>query len=218
MTSTEEEREAREARLKQEAKENAKFYADLVLGSTVHAHDGGGRFVRCEVVEDGDGVSLRRVALVGPWSASSLAPDSWQRKHLGETFLPSAINIWENPKAPCSKLASPKYAWPRTHGYVSRSFSLDADEEPVVRSGVTDGSRWNGWATPWFTKEVALEVLSAMSGISWSYDEESDTFRGLFDDCPEEEAEEWKGRDIDGEVRYSIGAWSWCWNLETEVL
>jgi hypothetical protein len=37
-------------------------------------------------------------------------------------------------------------------------FGIDTNEEEFV--GYTTGALWNGWATPYFTKEVADEILA----------------------------------------------------------
>jgi hypothetical protein len=55
---------------------------------------------------------------------------------------------------------------------------------PVV--GYTDGSRWNGWATPVFDRDTAMQAMRAINDadegeddqISVSYDENRDHLRG----------------------------------------
>jgi hypothetical protein len=57
-------------------------------------------------------------------------------------------------------------------------------DHPVV--GYTDGSRWNGWATPMFDRDTAMQVMRAVNDanegeddqIGISYDESRDHLCG----------------------------------------
>lgn len=85
----------------------------------------------------------------------------------------------------------------------------------------TDGSRWNGWAKPRFSKEQVLEMMAAdPSGMfeGTTYDAEKDAF--IYDpEWREEQGEDiavWPGRDIetaDGVKHlYEVGD-GWCWDF-----
>lgn len=68
--------------------------------------------------------------------------------------------------------------------------------------------RWNGWAMPYFTLEVALQIAAAQHDYM-KYEDD----RFIFG-CPEETPEEWERFEpeiIDGQKMYPIGAGSWCW-------
>lgn len=88
--------------------------------------------------------------------------------------------------------------------------------------GFFKGQRWNGWAVPFFTKEVADQILDDLIengvGSVW-YTEADDTFYYHIYDGEIEEFEdvEWTeghNLEIDGQlVRvYSIGGHSWIWD------
>lgn len=34
--------------------------------------------------------------------------------------------------------------------------AFEIDDNIAIYDGYTDGTHWNGWACPWFTKETAL--------------------------------------------------------------
>jgi hypothetical protein len=82
--------------------------------------------------------------------------------------------------------------------------------------GYTNGDRWNGWATPYFTLEEAQRVQADFSqGVDFPmlYDVNKDEFRVQYDD---DEPYIWKGEDIqtvDGKLHlYGIGAYSHIWD------
>lgn len=94
---------------------------------------------------------------------------------------------------------------------------FDIDGINYIFEGYTDGTLWNGWATPWFTKEVAEELIKTMQWYDgqWAtYTEGNDSFCICDEHC--EIIEEYKGKDfiIDGEELhlYPIGAWNWVWD------
>jgi len=80
--------------------------------------------------------------------------------------------------------------------------------------GWSDGSSWNGWARPCFTRDVAEGILEAV-GFKWSYDACEDAFAvaTLEDDepghFPGEVIELGDGGSI---TAYFIGAGSWIWD------
>jgi hypothetical protein len=87
--------------------------------------------------------------------------------------------------------------------------------------GYTFGQRWNGWAVPYFTKEVGQSIMDEMNtdeGNTAVYDEERDMF--VVSNGYDDTTEEFPGMDIagDGEILrlYPIGASSWVWD-EAEV-
>lgn len=84
--------------------------------------------------------------------------------------------------------------------------------------GYTDGSKWNGWATPYFTYLTALEVMYDYNEDAgkeiMKYDPIYDQFYIL--DKESGELEVWKGKQyVTEEVivcLYGIGAYSWVWD------
>ena len=82
--------------------------------------------------------------------------------------------------------------------------------------GYTNGDRWNGWATPYFTLEEAQKIQAEFSqGVDFPmlYDVSKDEFRIQYDD---DEPYIWKGEDVqtvDGKLHlYGIGAYSHIWD------
>lgn len=79
----------------------------------------------------------------------------------------------------------------------------------------SDGNRWNGWVMPHFTKETALDMLTA-SGNTFRFDAEQDAIIVERDDIGED-AEIYQGEDIDtpeGRVHvYPVGAGMWTWDI-----
>lgn len=96
-----------------------------------------------------------------------------------------------------------------------RKALFQIDDGPVY-IGYTNGDRWNGWATPYFTLEEAQKVQAEFSqGVDFPmlYDVNKDEFRIKYDD---DEPYIWKGEDIqtiDGKLHlYGIGAYSHIWD------
>lgn len=102
-------------------------------------------------------------------------------------------------------------------------FGIDTNEEEFV--GYTTGALWNGWATPYFTKEVADEILAIQNqsfvengmdkdGYYAVYNAEKDQYE--FYDPDLDEPEVFEGEDcetVDGELHlYGIGAYCWIWD------
>ena len=95
-------------------------------------------------------------------------------------------------------------------------FTIDGTE--AIFEGYTDGSHWNGWACPWFTKEVADKIarivnkehLSELDGKAMYYLQETDTFQ--YEPFGEDMREEFQGKDIDGLHLYPIGNMAWAWD------
>ena len=83
--------------------------------------------------------------------------------------------------------------------------------------GWSDGSSWNGWEKPCFTRCVAERILAA-SGCRWSYDASADEFTVVTSE--EDEPERFTGEAIQlgdgGSVTaYFTGAGSWIWEKES---
>lgn len=86
------------------AEKSKTFYGSLRIGDVAHYHDGFGRFVRCEVVKNGE---LLPVAFVGDWKDDkdiqpsraldgTITDGYWLGKALnGESFTAHSSNIWE---------------------------------------------------------------------------------------------------------------------------
>ncbi len=68
---------------------------------------------------------------------------------------------------------------------------------------------WNGYACPYFTKEVGLRIVDAMRqhGGEHEYDEAFDTFKFVGDFEPEI----FDAVEVEGKKLYAIGAFAWCW-------
>lgn len=91
-------------------------------------------------------------------------------------------------------------------------FTIDGFEG--IFEGYTQGQHWNGWACPYFTKEVAETIMNANNkyadeDFKMSYNADTDTFVRPYD---EDENEEFQGIDIDGIHLYPIGTMCWIWD------
>lgn len=84
------------------------------------------------------------------------------------------------------------------------------DDGPAYPALVSEDA-WNGWAVPYFTREVAEEVAAACGG---EYIPDEDRF--AFGDGPDEEtfSSRFLFRDSNGFARrfYPIGAHCWTWS------
>ena len=88
--------------------------------------------------------------------------------------------------------------------------------------GYTNGDRWNGWATPYFTYEEAQKLQAEFNqgdGLRMFYDCQADKFILQYED--DDEPYVWKGEDIqtvDGTLHlYGIGAYSHIWDEVDET-
>lgn len=95
-------------------------------------------------------------------------------------------------------------------------FTIDGFKYPHI--GYTEGKRWNGWATPYFEIDEALDVMKEFN-ISKPEDpiiyiEANDTF---IHKVADDEIEIWKGTNYntDDGIKhlYGIGAYSMTWEL-----
>jgi hypothetical protein len=106
------------------------------------------------------------------------------------------------------------------------SFVLDGlVNQPI--EGWTDGTTWNGWATPRFTYNTSLSIVKTYNarphkdaGEKAWYSPVSDTFCFANFDFPDE-PEEFAGAvlEIDEQPTklYAIGAWCWVWTETSQL-
>jgi len=101
-------------------------------------------------------------------------------------------------------------------------FYLDIDPERTF-FGYTKGDTWNGWACPYFEREVAEEVSRAYvevnesgpeEGYEAEYDPERDAF--LFYEPAYDEPLEFEAIEVGDQKLYPIGAYYWTWRQNTE--
>lgn len=75
--------------------------------------------------------------------------------------------------------------------------------------------RWNGWAAPYFTKEIADKIMQNMSSNDCriTYDKEKNQYVVIFNDEQEEIYNmEIINTDEGKKQVYSIGSCSWTWD------
>lgn len=98
---------------------------------------------------------------------------------------------------------------------------------PTPIPAYTDGSRWNGWACPWFTRDEAMKIVEAFNerkADSALYDKEHDAFLFAGEEMTLAESEEYDMVDvyesqqvevaIIGPVGlYPIGNGGWVWEI-----
>ena len=92
------------------------------------------------------------------------------------------------------------------------TFGIDGIEGEF--EGWSDGTLWNGWEKPCFTRGVAGQALEA-AGASWTYDAKTDAFVFAAQDGEDEEvlaAESVQLGDGGTVTAYFIGAGSWIWD------
>lgn len=106
---------------------------------------------------------------------------------------------------------------------VSGFFSIDGSD--VVFPGFTFGDTWNGFACPYFTKNIGDSVITALTDIGvetpLSFDAAADAFVELIPiSTTETERGEYKGEDIEtaeGIIHvYGIGNSGWTWSQVNE--
>ena len=91
-------------------------------------------------------------------------------------------------------------------------------EYPQAYIGYTDGSRWNGWATPYFELAEALVIMAEYNAEDPEspivYNKGTDTF--VVDTMGGFDGDSWKGIDCQTEEGtkhlYGIGAYCWIWD------
>lgn len=85
--------------------------------------------------------------------------------------------------------------------------AFEIDDNIAIYDGYTDGTHWNGWACPWFTKATALEIADDYNVLMPDdkaraiYNETEDTF--IFYGYDEAETEEFKWEVECSEYTYS---------------
>ena len=99
-------------------------------------------------------------------------------------------------------------------------------DDEVAFVGYTSGYLWNGWATPYFTKEVADEILSTQNqnyidnkmdkdGYYAVYNAEKDQYE-FYDPDYDDGPYTVEGEDcetVDGKLHlYGVGAYCWIWD------
>ena len=101
-----------------------------------------------------------------------------------------------------------------------------------IRAAITDGTRWNGWRCPWFSLEVAKQVLAEhMSseedakdgGYSfYEYDEVYDVIiEKVYDGYTENiifDVVTYHPIFFEGVKYYPIGYGNWCWSEDDTVI
>lgn len=101
-------------------------------------------------------------------------------------------------------------------------FTIDGIAPAYI--GYTSGALWNGWATPFFEINEALQVMEEYNKNTDSHMQYSEIYDKFFINDPEglqyEPLEEWKGKNIatkDGiKHLYGIGAYCWIWDAVTD--
>ena len=95
------------------------------------------------------------------------------------------------------------------------------DDFKFPHIGYTSGRLWNGWATPYFEVDEALQIMEEFNKEreeKMTYDEETDSFRVAETEYIEEEI--WKGENINTEDGikhlYGIGAYCYIWDSVTD--
>lgn len=102
-------------------------------------------------------------------------------------------------------------------------FGIDTYEDEFV--GYTTGEWWNGWATPYFTKEVADEILAIQNKSFVENGMDKDVYYAVYNaekdqyefyDPDLDAPEVFEGEDcktVDGKLHlYGIGAYCWIWD------
>lgn len=99
----------------------------------------------------------------------------------------------------------------------STEFYFDSDPDTTF-PGYTKGEEWNGWACPYFEREVAERIAKRYvemhedgpdEGYEAKYDSERDAF--VFYEPVYEEPIVFNSVEIDGKKLYAVGAYHWTW-------
>lgn len=83
--------------------------------------------------------------------------------------------------------------------------------------GIDLGQKWNGWACPAFTKEVADEIVATINKCSDEFghikffNSNNGGYYVCFDDSIE--TERYDAMKIEGVTYYPIGAYCWIWEV-----
>lgn len=97
-----------------------------------------------------------------------------------------------------------------------REATFTLSELGVSSKGYTNGSTWNGFACPWFTKEQAIDLMDQCNAHEAIpdiiiFDEEQDRFVDFeYGELVDEDAYSFATCDIDGMHLYAFGD-GWIW-------
>lgn len=115
---------------------------------------------------------------------------------------------------------------------VLRKTTVELDGLGIVAEGYVENRYWNGWSTPWFTKETADKIMEAFNKCPNEYVVSKLAYESTLDsyieikiylgegegDEDEVETSAYTGEHghitDDGldQVLYPIGNSEWCWN------
>jgi hypothetical protein len=104
-------------------------------------------------------------------------------------------------------------------GRVTGDWLDDGSGTVIAFPAYLNGERWNGWAMPYFTKETALDMLTA-SGNTFRFDDARDAF--IISEPEAYDGEDYvieaEQIDVNGErVKvYAVGAGCWVWDEVTD--
>lgn len=97
--------------------------------------------------------------------------------------------------------------------WVPMRFNIDGGKE---YPGFSRGGRWNGWEMPFFTFEVAQELMNDQNAATKEqqlvYEAATDSFVYQDSYYPADEWERFDAVLVDGQKFYAIGAGSWVWD------
>lgn len=103
-----------------------------------------------------------------------------------------------------------------------RKAKFSIDDGPEFE-GYHWGQRWNGWACPMFTLEVAREIAADFGSAEMRVEVDGDRVVITDEEWPDEhdwdEGDERERHGIPTMKLYGVGSHSWCWDvteLETE--
>lgn|SRR5688572_24851672 len=109
---------------------------------------------------------------------------------------------------------------PITREFQRARFTIDSLPNRIFE-GFTDGDTWNGWACPYFSRDVAESILQASenNGYSWTYDAKTGSFIVHHHDDPKDSEPElfngvWINIDNESILVYAIGAYAWAWDIQ----
>lgn len=84
--------------------------------------------------------------------------------------------------------------------------------------GYTNGDTWNGWACPYFERDIAEQVAEYWmeihednpdEGFESEYDPRRDAF--LFHEPVHDEPLIFESTEVEGKRLYAVGAYHWTW-------
>ena len=88
---------------------------------------------------------------------------------------------------------------------------FDIEDSASYKGFKAEGLYWNGWECPFFTKEVAEQILNDFEA-DWIFVD--NTFYVCWEgDGPNDEPEEYGMVLKDGIELWSIGGFAWCWQM-----